>query len=93
MPGFQKGHPRVGGRQLGSLNKSTADIKALAFQHCPKAIAFLVSVIEAKTEPTVTKIAAAKELLDRGIGRAAQPQTGADGDGPVEIKHIISWQK
>ena len=37
------------------------------------------------------ELGAAKELLDRGYGRPAQPLTGTDGEGPaiVEIRRII----
>jgi hypothetical protein len=30
------------------------------------------------------------QLLDRGIGKAAQPIVGQD-EGPVEVRHIVSW--
>jgi hypothetical protein len=90
MP-FQKGRARTGGRAPGTLNHSTADIKALAFKHCPDAIMGLAKL--AQDPSPMIRMAAYKELLDRGIGRAAQPQTGADGEGPVEVRHIISWQK
>lgn len=37
------------------------------------------------------ELGAAKELLDRGWGKAPQPMTGADGEGPaiVEIRRVI----
>jgi hypothetical protein len=45
------------------------------------------------TDPNpAVRVAACKELLDRGIGKAAQPIVG-EGEGPVEVRHIISWQK
>ncbi len=36
-------------------------------------------------------VAAADKLLDRGHGKAPQPQTGADGKSPIAL--AISWQQ
>jgi hypothetical protein len=38
------------------------------------------------------RLAACKEILDRGIGRASQPLTSADGQGPVQVAHEVKWQ-
>jgi hypothetical protein len=88
---FTKGrqkHPDSG-RKKGQATKATADIKKLAHSHCPEAIAILVGLMRsAKME--ATRVAAAKEVMDRGIGKAAQPITGAN-EGPIETKLIVSW--
>ncbi len=42
------------------------------------------------------ELGAAKELLDRGWGKAAQPHTGEEGEGPVvveEVTHRIIYPK
>jgi hypothetical protein len=92
MP-FQKGHAQLpgAGRKKGQPNHSTADIKKLAFSHCADAIAELVRL--SKHTNASIRLAASRELLDRGVGKAAQPVTGADGQEPVTVKHIVSWQK
>lgn len=59
------------GRPKGALNKSTKDIKALAQKHTPKALATLVGIME-HGESDAARVAAAKELLDRGHGKAHQ---------------------
>lgn len=59
---------RRGGRQKGTPNKTTADIRALAQQHGPKAIEALVEAMT-KGEMKV-RVMAAKEILDRGYGRS-----------------------
>lgn len=59
------------GRPKGALNKSTKDIKALAQKHGPRAINTLVSIMDAG-ETQAVRVAAARELLDRGYGKAAQ---------------------
>ena len=59
------------GRKPGVPNKVTADIKALAQVHAPVAISELARLaVEAQSEPA--RVAAIKELLDRGFGKATQ---------------------
>lgn len=78
------------GRPKGSLNKDTNEIKALAQVHGPAAIARLAKlsgIITDKAgtpigaaESEATQVAAIKELLDRGYGKARQPvDHGLDG--------------
>ena len=67
----RKGKPKTGGRKIGVLNKSTQDIKALAGDYGPKAIAELARLAtEATSEQT--RVSACGELLDRGYGKAVQ---------------------
>jgi hypothetical protein len=89
------GH-KTGGRQVGTLNKATADIKALAQSYGPAAIRSLAQMAgmipgEAAAFSEAARTAAIKELLDRGYGKAVQPQSGADGTGPVVTRVIYSW--
>jgi hypothetical protein len=80
MPvGRPKGLPRTGGRAKGTPNKATVEIKALAQQHGPDAISTLVSIMKAAKQPPASRVAAAKELLDRGYGKAVQ---GVEVSGP-----------
>jgi HEAT repeat protein len=71
------------GRPKGALNKSTKDIKALAGKYTPQALDTLVKIM-AKSESDAARVSAAKELLDRGHGKAAQPLTDAAG-GPLTV--------
>lgn len=79
---------RRGGRKKGTPNKATADIKALAQQYGPEAIHKLVNILQTSDSDQAC-IAAVKELLDRGYGKAMQgvELTGKDGQ-PVEFKQI-----
>lgn len=62
---------KTGGRQKGTPNKATADIKALASVLGGDAISTLERLMrEGETEQI--RFAACKELLDRGYGRARQ---------------------
>ena len=62
---------KTGGRQKGTKNKITQDIKALAQVHGEEAIETLQSLMR-DAENEQTRVAAAKELLDRGYGKATQ---------------------
>lgn len=85
MAGRPKGQPKTGGRQKGTPNKSTADIKALAQKHGPAVIEEFLRLL--KSDDERVRLGAGKELLDRGYGRAAQPHTGEDAEGP--IRHVV----
>jgi hypothetical protein len=77
----QKGGKRPGaGRPAGVPNKITADIKALAQVHAETAIRELATILTTAGNAQA-RIAAAKELLDRGYGKATQyaEVTGKDG--------------
>ena len=78
--------PKTGGRQKGTPNKATTEIKALAQKHGKKAIEKLVKLMDSTDERI--RIAAIKELLDRGYGKAPQVFTGPDG-GPVPISGVL----
>lgn len=92
---------KTGGRQKGSLNKSTLEIKALAQAFGPAAIqrlaelaGFAVGDDGARmkgAESEATQVAATKELLDRGYGRAVQPVAGPDGEGPIVTEITYRW--
>lgn len=76
---------KTGGRKVGSLNKATADVKALAQDYGQRAIDRLVKIMESDEQPAAAQVAAAKELLDRGYGKAVQAMKL---DGGLEIRGI-----
>jgi hypothetical protein len=62
---------KTGGRTKGVPNKATADIKALAQEHTAAAMTELARLaLKAESEPA--RVAAIKELFDRGFGKATQ---------------------
>jgi len=63
------GNLNRGGRPKGVLNKATAQIRTLAQQHGPDAIAVLVTLMN-EGEMERTRVAAATELLDRAYGKS-----------------------
>lgn len=75
---------KTGGRQKGTPNKATADIRAAAAIHGPAMLEVLSRIALDDSEPTAARVAAAVALLDRAYGRPAQAITGANG-GPIVV--------
>lgn len=78
--------PGKRGRPPGARNKATAEIKELARKAAPEAMKELQR-LATKAESEPARVAAIKEIFDRGYGKAAQPHTGEGGTGPV----LVSW--
>lgn len=74
--GPPKGSPKTpgSGRKKGSLNKATADVKALAGKYSEAALKELAR-LSVKAESETARVAAAKEILDRAYGKATQAIT------------------
>lgn len=96
-----RGGKRLGsGRKAGTPNKATADIKALAQVYGSAAIKRLAEMSGltpkegAKNEQT--RLAAIRELLDRGYGKPAQAITGPDGGAFASevtvVEKIYRWE-
>ena len=79
--------PKKRGRPPGAPNKLTRDIKAMAAEHGPAALAKIVSLMGSKDQRVA--MAAAQELLNRGYGRPAQPTEHSGPDGAA-IPHSIT---
>jgi hypothetical protein len=81
---FQPGNnANPNGRPKGALNKVTLEIKHLCQKHGPAAVKLLVATMESETEAMQMRIAAAKEILDRGYGRPPQAIVGEDGEARI----------
>ncbi len=84
------------GRPKGALNKSTRDIKTLAQKHTPAALKTLVEVMKGG-ESEAARVAAARELLDRGYGKAHQSSDVIVTtkrmvvEGPARAKDADEW--
>jgi hypothetical protein len=84
-----KGAPKTGGRKAGIPNKATAEIKELAQQYAPAAIAELARLMK-DGESEAARVSAIKEILDRAYGKSPQALTGAGG-GPIQHQVGVSW--
>ncbi|QEK93993.1 hypothetical protein E2544_20140 [Achromobacter insolitus] len=85
MAGKPKGLPKTGGRTKGTPNRATADIKALAQVHAVDAVATLAEIMKGDDYPPAARVAAARELMDRGFGKATQPIAGDPDLPPVAL--------
>jgi hypothetical protein len=84
-----KGHPRYGGRQKGTPNKATADIRAAARDYAPQALETLIKLLQREDSPA-SQLGAARELLDRGFGKPTQLVAGdPDGDAIKTVTEIV----
>src|SRR5579862_5915089 len=78
---------KTGGRTKGTPNKATADVKALAREHGPAAIAKLRLIMDG-AESEAAQVAAARELLDRAYGKPTQTLAG-DPNAPLGATQIF----
>ena len=79
---------KTGGRVAGTPNKATAELKALAQEHGPAAVAKLRHLME-NAASEQAQIAAANALLDRGYGKAAQTVIGDSDEDPINVVATI----
>src|SRR4051812_1987137 len=86
MAGRKPGGAKTGGRQAGTPNRATAIVRDLAQQHTPEAIEMLADLMRSARNEQA-RVAAIRELLDRGHGRPTQPLAGEE-DGPIAITGI-----
>jgi hypothetical protein len=69
------GLPKTGGREAGTPNKQTLDVKEAAQEFTAEAVAALATIMRT-SESDAAKVAAIKEILDRGHGKAKQTVDG-----------------
>ena len=88
--------PPGSGRKPGQQNRTTLEIKELARVYGPAAIAELARLAGLTkadgSENEGTRVAAIKELIDRGYGKAAQIHAGSDELPPVKHEHGFAGQ-
>ena len=86
---FQKGQSGTpGGRP--KLPEDIKNVREMAREYTQEAIEALVTTL--KEGGHSAKVAAANSLLERGWGKAAQPVTGEDGEGPVQHSLKVTFE-
>ncbi len=76
------------GRPKGALNKATKDIKELARAHGPEVIEGFWRLFK-EAHSDAARIAAGKDILARGYGKATQPIAGDGDGGPIAVVNEI----
>lgn len=71
-PGRPKGLPKTGGRKKGVGDKSTADLTALCQSYTAEAVGVLRGIMTDAQAGETSRVAAAREIIDRGHGKAVQ---------------------
>jgi len=94
------GTPKTGGRQAGTPNKATAEVRSLAQLYGPDAIrkaAELAGLVKdeqghaiGQAESEQARLAAISIILDRAYGKAPQPIAG-DPERPIRSEERIEW--
>lgn len=75
------------GRVKGVPNKATACLKDIARQYTNEAVMALVGVLRGGPDiPHAAQVSAAKEILDRGYGKATTVLAGDDNGGAVLVE-------
>jgi hypothetical protein len=87
---FVKGQPKIAGRKPGTPNKVAANIKEICQRAAPQLIAELLRLAQ-RSKSEMVRIAAAKEILDRGFGKARQTVEGAVLHGvSLELQKLLA---
>jgi hypothetical protein len=69
--------------------KVVAAVRDLARVHAEDGISTLVSIMKDTANPPAARVAAAKEILDRGFGKAPQPMDGDGEGGPIKTLNRV----
>jgi hypothetical protein len=87
--GFEKGHAKLGGRAKGQGNKVASDIKAACQRAGPALVQELLR-LATHSRSEMVRITAAKEILDRGFGKARQTVEGEVFVGvSLQLKQLL----
>src|SRR5215510_1631896 len=71
-----KGSPKTGGRKKGTPNIMTRELKEICRHEAPTLVKELIRLATG-AESEAVRVAAIKEMFDRGFGKATQPIEGS----------------
>ena len=79
------------GRKQGVPNKANAEIKAAAQKHTAEAIKIIAKLMK-EGESEQVRLAAAKEIIDRGHGKPMQSvEHSGEGGGPIKASVEVAF--
>nr|WP_216364792.1 hypothetical protein [Rhodanobacter glycinis] len=79
------------GRPKGAKNKVTAEIREIAQPYGEEAVTTLVKIMRGNEQPTAARVAAAKEILDRGYGKSVQKTDLTSSDGTMTPRGLSDF--
>lgn len=82
---------KTGGRTAGTLNKATRTIKELAQPYGEEALGELVKIMRDSDAPPATRVAATREILDRGYGKPSQAVDVKSSDGSMAPRGLVHF--
>jgi hypothetical protein len=85
--GFEKGHPKVGGRRAGVPNKQTAQFRAIARELISHPT-YLTSLVQRLIEGKATQLE--KLLWERALGQASSDDAAGDVDAAAAVVDILA---
>jgi hypothetical protein len=91
MPGgrpFQPGHPRFGGRKPGTKDKLVAAREAAIFKSGQSPLDYLVSVYRDESEPTATRVDAARTVCQYVYPRLQSVDVNGRDGQPLVVQVI-----
>lgn len=68
-----------------SLKATSEEVRAIALEYCPEIIRGYGEIWRDETLPLPVRQSAAKEIMERGLGKAAQPVNHGDNEGNALI--------
>lgn len=71
--------------------KTKQDVRSFARAHTETGVKVLAGIMTNTECSDAARVAAVKELFDRGWGKPAQPHTGEDGEGPVDMSLTVRF--
>jgi hypothetical protein len=67
------------------MAKMKADLRSLCRSYTDTTVRIVAAIAQAKESKNSDRLTASAMLWERGWGKAAQPHTGADGEGDIRI--------
>jgi hypothetical protein len=84
----KKGSPKTGGRQKGTKNKTSNEMRELTARYGPDALSCIVKIME-EDDDSQRRLRAAEILLERGFGRAKEHLDVSVVDTDTELERQI----
>ncbi len=89
--GFEKDHPKYGGRVKGTPNKVVPEIRLIAQSYGLEALMVAVRIMRNPKAEHMERLAASREVMNRAYGRAAETRD-INLTGEIHIESLSDRQ-